>query len=51
LGDVANEMNQEDGLICVYGASEEEFMEFTDFAIETLRNSCRLLFFGKNRFR
>ena len=38
LGDVANEMDQEDGLIWVYGAGDEGVMAFTDFAIETLQN-------------
>jgi hypothetical protein len=38
LWDVANEMDQEDGLIWVYGAGEEEVMAFTDFGIETLQN-------------
>jgi hypothetical protein len=38
LGDVANEMDQEDGLIWVYGAGDEEVMAFTDFGIETLQN-------------
>ena len=36
LGDVANEMDQEDGLIWVYGAGDEGVMAFTDFGIETL---------------
>ncbi len=38
LWDVANEMDQEDGLIWVYGAGDEGVMAFTDFAIETLQN-------------
>ena len=38
LGDVANEMDQEDGLIWVYGAGDEGGMAFTDFGIETLQN-------------
>ena len=37
LGDVANEMDQEDGLIWVYGPGEDGVMGFTDFGIETLR--------------
>jgi hypothetical protein len=37
LGDVANEMDQEDGLIWVYGAGDEGVMAFTDFGIETLQ--------------
>ncbi len=38
LGDVANEMDQEDGLIWVYGAGDEGIMAFTDFGVETLQN-------------
>ena len=37
LRDVANEMDQEDGLIWVYGPGDEEVMAFTDFGIETLQ--------------
>ena len=37
LGDVANEMDQEDGLIWVYGPGDEEVMAFTDYGIETLQ--------------
>jgi hypothetical protein len=36
LWDVANEMDQEDGLIWVYGPGDEGGMAFTDFGIETL---------------
>jgi hypothetical protein len=36
LWDAAGEMDQEDGLIWVYGPSEESIMAFTDFGIETL---------------
>jgi hypothetical protein len=36
LQDVANEMDQEDGLIWVYGPGDESVMAFTDFGIETL---------------
>ena len=36
LWDVANEMDQEDGLIWVYGPSDAAVMAFTDFGIETL---------------
>lgn len=36
LWDVANEMDQEDGLIWVYGPGDESVMAFTDFGIETL---------------
>ena len=38
LWDIANEMDQEDGLIWVYGAGDEGLMAFTDFGIETLQN-------------
>ncbi len=34
--DVANEMDQEDGLIWVYGPGDDGVMAFTDFGIETL---------------
>ena len=37
LSDVANEMDQEDGLIWVYGPGDDDVMAFTDFGIETLR--------------
>jgi len=37
LGDVANEMDQEDGLIWVYGPGDDEVMAFTDYGIETLQ--------------
>ena len=36
LSDVANEMDQEGGLIWVYGLSDDGVMAFTDFGIETL---------------
>ena len=36
LWDVANEMDPEDGLIWVYGPSDDGVMAFTDFCIETL---------------
>ena len=36
LWDVAVEMDQEDGLIWVYGPDDESIMAFTDFGIETL---------------
>ena len=36
LSDVANEMDQEDGLIWVYGPGDDGVMAFTDFGIETL---------------
>ena len=38
LWDVANEMDQEDGLIWVYGRGDGGIMAFTDFGIETLVN-------------
>ena len=37
LWDVANEMDQEDGLVWVYGPADDGVMAFTDFGIETLR--------------
>ena len=37
LCDVAMEMDQEDGLIWVYGPGDDGVMAFTDFGIETLR--------------
>ena len=36
LWDVANEMDQEDGLIWVYSPGDDGVMAFTDFGIETL---------------
>ncbi len=36
LSDIANEMDQEDGLIWVYGPGNKGVMAFTDFGIETL---------------
>lgn len=36
LRDVAIEMDQEDGLIWVYGPDDDGVMAFTDFGIETL---------------
>jgi hypothetical protein len=36
LWEVATEMDQEDGLIWVYGPADESVMAFTDFGIETL---------------
>jgi len=36
LWDVANEMDQEDGLIWGYGPDKDTVMAFTDFGIETL---------------
>lgn len=36
LWDVANEMDQEDGVIWVYSRGDEGVMAFTDFGIETL---------------
>ena len=36
LCDVAIEMDQEDGLIWVYGPGDESLMAFTDFGVETL---------------
>jgi hypothetical protein len=36
LWDVANEMDQEDGLFWVYGPGDDSIVAFTDFGIETL---------------
>ena len=36
LWDVATEMDQEDGLIWVYGPGDDEVIAFTDLGIETL---------------
>ena len=36
LRDVATEMDQEDGLIWVYGPGDESVLAFTDFDIKTL---------------
>ena len=36
LHDVANEMDTEDGVICVYGLGDGGVMAFTDFGIENL---------------
>jgi len=36
LQDIAIEMDQEDGLIWVYGLGDESVMAFTDFGIDTL---------------
>ncbi len=37
LGDVAGEMEPEDGLIWVYGSGDEGIMAFSDFGIENLQ--------------
>ena len=36
LGDIANEMEIEDGVIWVYGLGEDGVQAFTDFGIENL---------------
>lgn len=36
LGDLATDMDAEDGLIWVYGPGDDGVMAFTDFGIETL---------------
>ena len=41
LRDVAIEMDQEDGLIWVYGPGDDSVMAFTDFGIETSPASSR----------
>jgi hypothetical protein len=42
LSDVANEMDQEDGLIWVYGPGDDGVMAFTDFGIETLTDIIKI---------
>jgi hypothetical protein len=42
LSDVTNEMDQEDGLIWVYGPGDEACMAFTDFGIETLTDLVKI---------
>ena len=42
LWDVANEMDQEDGLIWVYGIADDGIMAFTDFGIETLTDLIKI---------
>jgi hypothetical protein len=42
LWDVATEMDQEDGLIWVWGPDDEEVMAFTDHGIETLKELIRI---------
>jgi hypothetical protein len=42
LHDVANEMDVEDGVICVYGVGDDGVMAFTDFGIETLTELIRM---------
>ena len=43
LWDVANEMDQEDGLIWVYGPGDDDsVMAFTDFGIETLEELIKI---------
>lgn len=42
LRDVANEMDQEDGLIWVYGIADDGIMAFTDFGIETLADLIKI---------
>lgn len=42
LFDVANEMDAEDGVIWVYGASDDGVMAFTDFGIENLINLIKI---------
>lgn len=36
LWEIANEMDQEDGMIWVYGPGDDGVVAFTDFGIETL---------------
>ena len=42
LWDVANEMDQEDGLIWVYGLGHDDTTAFTDFGIETLADLIKI---------
>ena len=43
LSDVANEMDQEDGLIWVYGPGDDDgVMAFTDFGLETLEELIKM---------
>ena len=42
LREVATEMDQEDGLIWVYGPDDDGVMAFTDFGIENLMELVRI---------
>jgi hypothetical protein len=42
ISEVANQMDVEDGVIWVYGVSEEGMMAFTDFGIENLVDLIRI---------
>ena len=42
LHDVANEMDIEDGVIWVYGISDDGVLAFTDFGIENLTELIRI---------
>ncbi len=42
LWDVANEMDEEDGLIWVYGPGADSVMAFTDFGIDTLTDLIKI---------
>jgi hypothetical protein len=42
LWDVANEMDEEDGLIWVYGPRDDSVMAFTDFGIDTLTDLIKI---------
>lgn len=42
LGDVANGMDPEDGLIWVFGLGDDGVMAFTDFGIENLMELIRI---------
>ena len=48
LSDVANEMDQEDGLIWIYGPGDNSSMAFTDFGIETLTGIIEIYKAGPN---
>lgn len=42
ISEVANQMDVEDGVIWVYGVSEDGMMAFTDFGIENLVDLIRI---------
>ena len=42
LSDIANEMDIEDGVICVYGVDDGAVMALTDFGIENLINLIKI---------
>jgi hypothetical protein len=42
LEDISNELEPEDGMICVYGTGEEYTVAFTEFGIENLVQIIRI---------